>query len=185
MTDVSRILTMIEQGDPGAPELLLPLVYEELRQLAAARMLREQPGQSLQATALVHEAWLKMMGPDGDRGFAGRRHFFSAAAEAMRQILVDRARRRLSHRHGGAWQRLLESPDVAAPVQDAEQTLAVHELLDRLAALYPRPAEVARMRFFLQMTFAEIGEILEYSSDTAESDWAFARAWLKREWMRE
>src|SRR5688572_17195648 len=182
MSDVTRILSAIQQGEPQASEQLLPLVYEELRKLAAAKLAQEKPGQTLQATALVHEAYLRLVGKDGTTAFAGRRHFFGAAAEAMRWILVDQARRKLTIRHGGEWHRVSELGDVAAVEQEAEQTVIIHEMLDGLAATHPRPAEVAKMRLFLLMTFVEIAEVLGLSADTAESDWAFARAWLKREW---
>jgi len=183
MREVTRILFAIEQGDPQAAEQLLPLVYDELRKLAASKLAQEQPGQTLQATALVHEAYLKIVDGSGAGDFANRKHFFAAAAEAMRQILVDQARRKLTVRHGGGWQRRDGSLEFAGPMQDPAVTVAMNELLDRLAEQQPRPALVAKMRLYLQMTFGEIGEILALSADTAESDWAYARAWLKRAWQ--
>jgi len=186
MSDVTRILNQIEQGDPRASEELLPLVYGELRVLARQRLANEKPGQTLQATALVHDAYLRLIGPNGEsQKWDNRGHFFAAAAEAMRRILVDRARRKLTKRHGGAWQRVELLDDLDVGEQDAAETLAVHEHLDRLAEQSPRAVDVAKMRVFLNMTFVEIGEVLQISADTARSDWAYARAWLKRAWRQE
>lgn len=182
--DVTLILSRIEQGDPHAADELLPLVYNELRKLAAARMAQEKPGQTLQATALVHEAYLKLVGGKTPRNFANRQHFFAAGAEAMRRILVDEARRKLSVRHGGQWRRHDSPQDFADAEQDPAETIAVDELLDRLAKDHARPAQVAKMRLYLEMTFCEIAEVLDVSADTAESDWAYARAWMKRAWQR-
>lgn len=184
MVDVSHLLQQIDSGDSCAADQLLPLVYDELRKLAAAKLAREKPGQTLQATALVHEAWLRLVGSGSPGGFSGRRHFFAAAAEAMRRILVDQARRRMTVRHGGEAQRLPELPDVPAPQQFSENEIVIDELLGRLAAQYPRQAEVSKMRMFLELKFTEIAEILGVSPDTVEADWAFARAWLKREWQQ-
>jgi RNA polymerase sigma factor (TIGR02999 family) len=185
VSDVSRILSQIEAGDPAAAEQLFPLVYDELRRLAATKLAREKPGQTLQATALVHEAWLKLTGAGLQKNFSNQQHFFSIAAEAMRQILVDRARKKLTIRHGGDWKRIPEPPELSAKTNDPGQTMAVHELLDRFGVKHVRQAEVAKMHLFLQMTFAEISEVMGLSADTIESDWAFARAWLKREWHIE
>lgn len=182
MADVSRIVLQIEAGDPLAVGQLLPLVYDELRRLAAARLAREKPGQTLQATALVHEAWMRLIGKDGGVTFESRKHFFGAAAEAMRRILVDQARRKQCVRHGGDWNRVDGLPDVPDAWPEIDQTIAVHELLDLLAAKHPRQAEVAKLRLFLQLTFVEMGELLGVSADSAENDWKFARAWLRREW---
>lgn len=182
MSDVTRILSQIESGDPSAADKLLPLVYDELRKLAAAKLAREKPGQTLQATALVHEAYLRLMGNTGANSFAHQRHFFAAAAEAMRRILVDQARRKLSVRHGGQWQRVGELTELLGADSDAEQTVAVDELLDQFSGKYSRQAEVAKMRIFMEFTLKEIADVLGVSADTAESDWAFARCWLKREW---
>jgi len=182
MSEVTRILSQIEAGDPSAADQLLPLVYDELRKLAAARLAQEKPGQTLQATALVHEAYLKLVGKDGSAVFENRQHFFAAAAEAMRCILVDQARRKLAVRHGGEWHRVAELRDLPDVQQEPDQTVIIHELLDQLAKAHGRPAEVAKMRLFLQFTFVEIAEVTGLSADTAESDWAFARAWLKRAW---
>ncbi len=182
MSDVTRILSQIESGDPAAAGQLLPLVYDELRRLAAVRLAQEKPGQTLQATALVHEAWMRLIGNDGGASFESRKHFFGAAVEAMRRILVDQARRKQSVRHGGDWNRVDVLPDVPDVGLEVDQTIAVHELLDLLAAKHPRQAEVAKLRLFLQMTFVEIGSVLGVSADSAENDWTFARAWLRREW---
>lgn len=185
MTDVSRILQQIESGDTLAADRLLPLVYNELRKLAAARLNQEKPGQTLQATALVHEAYLRLVGHDGTAAFANRQHFFTAAAEAMRRILVDQARRKLAVRHGGEWQRVTELKECPVADGDAEQTVIIHDLLDHLATTHPRQVKVAKMRLFLQLTFVEIAEIMSLSADTPESDWDFARAWLKRAWRQD
>ena len=157
MSDVTQILQQIESGDPTAAELLLPLVYDELRKLAAVRLSQEKPGQTLQATGLVHEAYLRLVGPDGAASFANRQHFFAAAAEAMRRILVDQARRKLTERHGGQWQRVAEPTHDPVADGDAEQTVIIHDLLDHLGKTHPRQVEVAKMRLFLQLKFTEIG----------------------------
>lgn len=191
MNDVTRILSQIEAGDPSAAEQLLPLVYDELRKLAAAKLAHESPGQTLQATALVHEAYLRLVARPQcelsesapyEPAWNGRGHFFAAAAEAMRRILVDQARRKLAVRHGGEWQRVPELKEHPVADGEAEQTIIIHDLLDHLGTTYPRQVKVAKMRLFLQLTFAEIAEVMNLSADTAESDWNFARAWLKREW---
>jgi RNA polymerase sigma factor (TIGR02999 family) len=185
MSDVTQILHQIEAGDPTAADLLLPLVYDELRKLAAVRLNQEKPGQTLQATGLVHEAYLRLVGPDGAASFANRQHFFASAAEAMRRILVDQARRKLAVRHGGQWQRVAEPTHDPVADGDPEQTLIIHDLLDHLGKTHPRQVEVAKMRLFLQLKFTEIAEVMNLSADTAESDWSFARAWLQREWERK
>jgi RNA polymerase sigma factor (TIGR02999 family) len=185
MSDVTQILHQIEAGDPTAANLLLPLVYDELRKLAAVRLQQEKPGQTLQATGLVHEAYLRLVGPEGAASFANRQHFFASAAEAMRRILVDQARRKLTERHGGQWQRIAEPTNDPVADVDPEQTLIIHDLLDHLGKTHPRQVEVAKMRLFLQLKFTEIAEVMNVSADTAESDWSFARAWLQREWQKE
>ncbi len=165
---------------PVRAEELLPLVYEELRRMAAQRMSREAPGQTLQATALVHEAWLKL----GAGCFDSRAHFFAAAAEAMRRILVDNARRKQAGKHGGGMQRAdWSSLDVAAEAPD-EQVLAVHEALDRLAARDPLGAELIKLRFFAGLPNVEAAELLGLSERTAKRTWAYARAWLFEELRR-
>jgi RNA polymerase sigma factor (TIGR02999 family) len=183
MSDVTRILLQIEAGDPLAADQLLPIVYDELRKMAAAKLAQENPGQTLQATALVHEAYLRLIGKNHVATFENQKHFFAAAAEAMRRILVDQARRKQCVRHGGDRQRIPELPDVADHPPTVDQTLAVDELIDKLAAEHPRPAEVAKLRLFLELAFAEIAEVLGISVDSAENDWKFARAWLRRVWI--
>lgn len=180
MTDVTQILSALEQGDPRAAEQLLPLVYDELRRLAADKLARESPGQTLQATALVHEAYLRLVGPQ-DPGWNGRGHFFAAAAEAMRRILVEGARRKKRLRHGGEGRRLelddLDLIDEAPP----EDLLAVDEALARLAQKDPLAARLVKLRFFAGLTMPEAAEALGVPLRTAERNWAYARAWLHRE----
>ena len=184
VSDVTRILESIEQGNPRAAEELLPLVYGELRKLAAARMANESPHQTLQATALVHEAWLRLVGEQSPK-FANRAHFFAAAAEAMRRILIDKARRRQARRHGGDQQRVdLDDVEVAAPGDD-EELLAVHAALEQLSAQNQTEAELVKLRYFVGMTLAEAAEALDISERTADNYWAHARAWLYREIKRE
>jgi RNA polymerase sigma factor (TIGR02999 family) len=178
MSDVTQLLSAIDAGDPKAAGQLLPLVYEELRRLAASKMAREKPGQTLQATALVHEAWLRLAGSNHQQ-WRGRAHFFAAAAEAMRRILIDKARRKASLK-GGLDQPLEELHEskigLAAP---ADEILAVHEALDALAAEDATAAAVVKLRYFAGMTIAEIAEALEISPRSADRHWVFARAWLK------
>ena len=181
MSEVTSILTSINAGTPQAAERLLPLVYDELRSFAARRLAQEKPGQTLQATALVHEAWLKLAGGVEKPNWNDRTHFFAAAAEAMRRILVDNARRKRCVRHGGELERVdLEHIQMPAPAQSEDDLLAVHEALDELASLEPRKAELVKLRFFIGLTFAEAAEVLGISEITAKRDWAFARAWLYR-----
>jgi RNA polymerase sigma factor (TIGR02999 family) len=184
MNDVTRILSAIDQGDPDAAERLLPLVYEELRLLAAQRLAQEKPGQTLQATALVHDAYLRLVDVDQAQQWNSRGHFFAAAAEAMRRILVERARRKGRIRHGGGLQRVdLPDVDVAAPTDD-EQILHLDEALTRLATARPQAAELVKLRFFTGLTLEEIAPILALSPRTARRLWAFARAWLRRDMER-
>ena len=174
---VTQVLEAIGAGDEQAAEKLLPLVYEELRRLAAARMAREAPGQTLQPTALVHEAWLKLVG-SGRQHWESRRHFFSAAAEAMRHILIDRARKRQCERHGGGQQRVdIAEVEVAAPVED-ETLLALNEAIDELEKLDPAKAEVVKLKFFVGLSEREAAELLGVSERTIERRWAYAQAWL-------
>jgi RNA polymerase sigma factor (TIGR02999 family) len=183
--DITVILQRVEQGDEQAADRLLPLVYGELRKLAAAKMAAEAPGQTLQATALVHEAWLRL-GGDAQPVWQNRAHFFAASAEAMRRILIDNARRRRAERHGGAVVKMSASVtgfDVAAPLQD-DEILLLHEALDGLAAHSPRKAELVKMSYFIGLTFAEIAQVLGITTRTAERDWAYARAWLFNEVAR-
>ena len=185
MDEVSGLISAIERGDPQAAERLLPLVYNELRRLASRRLEREAPGQTLQATALVHEAYLRLVGGDPDRRWDGRAHFFAAAAEAMRRILVERARRRGRLRHGGGLLRLdgLDA-EVAADAGDDEQILLLDEALTRLAAGRPQAAELVKLRFFSGLTAEEAAPLVGVSERSARRLWAFARAWLRRDMER-
>ena len=177
MSDVTRLLDAVEQGDPKAAEELLPLVYQELRKLAAAKMALQPDGQTLQATALVHEAWLRLTdGPN--RQYASRRHFFSAAAQAMRHLLIERARRKLRERHGGVLQRVDgEDVEIAAPADD-ERLIHINTALEELALLAPEKAEVVKLRFFVGLDEKEIAELLNLSPRTVERYWSYAKAWL-------
>jgi RNA polymerase sigma factor (TIGR02999 family) len=180
MSDATLLLTAVEQGDSQAAEKLLELVYEELRRLATHRMAQEAPGQTLQPTALVHEAWVRLVG-DKNPKFENRAHFFSAAAEAMRRILIDRARRKLTQRHGGGYERVgLDGYDLAAPEAE-DQLLAVHDALDKLSQLHPVQAELVKLRYFAGLTNEETAQILGISVSTAKNYWAFSRAWLFQE----
>lgn len=180
MSDITRILTAIEQGDSGAADQLLPLVYEELRKLAAHRMAKEAAGQTLQPTALVHEAWLRLVGEQNTK-FANRSHFFAAAAEAMRRILIDSARRKRAVRHGGGQQRVnVDEVQLMSPT-DEDQLFAVNEALDKLAAQSKPEAELVKLRYFVGMTLEEAAHVLGISARTADNYWAHARAWLFRE----
>ena len=180
MNDVTRVLQSIEQGDPKAADELLPLVYEELRKLASWRMAREAPGQTLQATALVHEAYLRLIG-QADQSWQNSRHFFSAAAEAMRRILVERARQKARQKYGGDWQRVdLEEINVATESND-ETLLFVSDALEKLAVKDPACAELIKLRFFAGIPNRQAAEILGLSERTAKRNWAYARAWLAKE----
>lgn len=179
MTKVTRILAAIEQGDAQAADELLPLVYEELRRLAARQLRREKPGQTLEATALVHEAWLRLCGSAKPAAYQGRGHFFAAAASAMRRILVDHARKKQTAKRGGGRTRLpLDS--VAAP-KPVEELLALHEALQRLAEIDPVKAQLVELRYFAGLTADQAAEVLGISASNADRHWAFARAWLRRE----
>ena len=183
MSDVTRILDAIEHGDAKATDELLPLVYEELRKLAAHRMENEAPGQTLQPTALVHEAWLRLVGSENPK-FEGRAHFFGAAAEAMRRILIDRARRKRALRHGGGQQRVkVEDVEISAVPED-DQLLAVSEALDKFAARDKAKAELVKLRYFVGMTIEEAAQMLGISQPTAKRWWTYARAWLYDEITR-
>jgi len=180
MSDATHILESLAKGDPTAADDLLPLVYQELRRLAAHKMAAQAPGHTLQPTALVHEAWMRLAGDKPGR-FAGRAHFFSAAAEAMRHILIDSARRKLAVRHGGGQARADSSEvEIAAPA-DTDEMLAIHEVLDKLAAEDPKKAELAKLRYFAGLTFEETAEVLGISVATAKRHWAYARAFLYAE----
>ena len=179
MSDVTRILSDIEQGDPSAAEQLLPLVYDELRKLAAAKLGNEKPGQTLQATALVHEAYLRLVDVDRAQHWNSRGHFFGAAAEAMRRILVDHARRKLADKRGaGAVHRELSECDVALCDNPAE-ILAVHDALDQLAAEDATAAELVKLRYFAGFSMIEVSETLGISRRQAQYIWAFARCFLR------
>src|ERR1039457_7225829 len=180
VSDLTRMIEAIQQGDPKAADELLPLVYEELRRLAAAKMANEAAGNTLQATALVHEAWLRLVGNENPK-YAGRAHFFAAAAEAMRRILIDRARRKCSLRHGGGQERVdIQQVDVASPGAD-EQLLAVNDALDKLASQDPTEAELVKLRYFVGLTTEEAASLLGISARTARNYWAHARTWLYHE----
>jgi RNA polymerase sigma factor (TIGR02999 family) len=180
MSQVTRILESIDRGESQAAEQLLPLVYAELRRLAAHKMAAENPGQTLQPTALVHEAWLKLVGQE-NRRFHDRNHFFAAAAEAMRRILTDNARRKLAQRHGGGQQRVELDGWAAAAAPEDDQVLAVSEALEKFARLDPQRAELVKLRYFVGLTFVEAADVLGISEITAKRYWAFARAWLHEE----
>jgi len=181
MTDVTQILSKIESGDPAAAEQLLPLVYEELRKLAAVRLAAEPSGNTLQPTALVHEAYLRLVGSANGDSWDHRGHFFAAAAEAMRRILIDNARRRAAERHGGGLQRQVLAADAAPSPEPREDLLALDEALDRLAAEDPLKANLVKLRYFVGLSLPEAAAALGLSERTAGRHWAFARAWLRRE----
>jgi RNA polymerase sigma factor (TIGR02999 family) len=180
MSEATLLLTAVQRGDPDAAGKLLDLVYEDLRRLATGKMAREAPGQTLQPTELVHEAWLRLVG-SRNASFENRAHFFSAAAEAMRRILIDRARRKLTARHGGGFRRTdLEGQSLAAPDLD-KQIIAVHDVLDDFAKEHPVQAELVKLRYFAGLTNEEAAEILGISVSTVKNYWSFSRAWLLRE----
>jgi RNA polymerase sigma factor (TIGR02999 family) len=181
MTDVTTILSAIERGDPRAAEQLLPLVYDELRRLAVQKLAQEKPGQTLQATALVHEAYLRLVDSDNEQDWSGRGHFFAACGEAMRRILIENARRKQSLKRGGG-QRHLDSDgvDIALP-EPCEDLLALDEALVRLAAADPQAARLVQLRYFTGLTIADAAEALGMAPRSAARLWTFARAWLRRE----
>src|ERR1017187_5526731 len=180
MSDVTQIFSAIRKGDPRAAEELLPLVYQELRRLATYKMANELPGQTLQPTALVHEAWLKLIGNE-QQTWQNRAHFFGAAAEAMRRILIDNARRKRAQKHGGGQQRLdIADLDLAGVAKD-DELLAVHEALDNFAKEDPQKAEMVKLRYFAGLSFEEVAEVLNISVPTAKRWWAYARASLFQE----
>jgi RNA polymerase sigma factor (TIGR02999 family) len=178
MSDVTRILSAIEQGDPSAAAQLLPLVYDELRQLAAEKMANERPGQTLEATALVHEAYLRLVGDGAEPHWNGRGHFFAAAAQAMRNILVDNARRKRRPKHGGGRRRVTLDEALPAPPDDAGGLLALDEALSRLAAEDPEAARIVQLRYFAGLSVEEAAQALGISRAHAYRQWTFARAWL-------
>jgi RNA polymerase sigma factor (TIGR02999 family) len=179
MSDVTRILSQIESGDPRAAEQLLPAVYDELRKLAAAKLAQEKPGQTLQATALVHEAFVRLVDVDKAQHWNSRGHFFAAAAEAMRRILVERARRKERVRHGGERQRQDSAEADLVADQRLAEILKVDAALDELAEQDPRAAELVKLRFFVGMTTAEAATALGVSTRTLERTWVYAKAWLR------
>jgi RNA polymerase sigma factor (TIGR02999 family) len=182
MNETTRLISAIERGDSQAAEQLLPLVYTELRRLAAERLAREAAGQTLQATALVHEAYLRLVGAEDPR-WNGRGHFFAAAAEAMRRILIERARRIRALRRGGGRQRVEFDPALLAAPERSEDLLALDEALDRLAIKHARKAELVKLRFFAGLTMDQAAETLGISVATAHRDWNYARAWLHQSVM--
>jgi RNA polymerase sigma factor (TIGR02999 family) len=184
MTDVTRILNAIDEGNPQAANKLLPLVYDELRRLAAQKLAHEAPGHTLEATALVHEAYLRLVGPGNAQHWDSRGHFFAAAAEAMRRILVENARRKRSHKHGGGLARHdLDDVQPAAP-ELGEELLALDEALTRLADKDPQKAELVKLRHFAGLTIQQAAQALGISITTANRHWAYARAWLHQEIAR-
>ena len=185
MSDVTRILQQIDQGNRAAAEQLLPLLYDELRQLAAAKLVHERPGQTLQATALVHEAYLRLVADcQGGTNWDGRGHFFAAAAEAMRRILVDNARRKMRRKHGGSQSRV-ELDDLAIEaLEPREDLLALDTALNKLKSADGTAAELIQLRYFAGLTLVEAAQILDISTRSADRTWAYAKAWLHREMQK-
>lgn len=178
MSEITQLMGAAHAGDPKAAEELLALVYEELRKLAATKLAQEKPGQTLQATALVHEAWLRLVGSTGPKVWNGQNHFFGAAAEAMRRILVDRARQKACVRHGGMLERV-DLDHVTIATEDSDHTvLAVQEALEKLAVEAPQKAEIVKLRYFTGLEHAEIAQVLGLSEPTVRRHWAYARSWL-------
>lgn len=183
---ITKILQRTEQGDPVAAEQLLPLVYDELRKLATRKMGEESSTQTLQPTALVHEAWLRLSGDNGRNTFSNRSHFFGAAAEAMRRILIERARRRTAAKRGGGAAHLdVDAIEIAAPVADDEALLRLNEALEKLATVDARKAELVKLRYFAGMKYEEAAMVLDIAVATAKEWWAYARAWLAVEMRAE
>jgi RNA polymerase sigma factor (TIGR02999 family) len=180
MSEVTRILSAIEQGDPTAAEQLLPLVYAELRQLAGQRLAQEKPGQTLQATALVHEAYLRLVDTDEAQHWGSRGHFFAAAAEAMRRILIENARRKKRRKRGGDVQRVQLDPAQLSYLSPAEDILAIDDALACLAAEDPQAAQLVKLRFYAGLSVEEAAQMVGLARSTAYEHWAYARAWLHR-----
>jgi RNA polymerase sigma factor (TIGR02999 family) len=185
MNEVTRILNAVNQGDQHAASELLPLLYEELRKLAAARLAHEPAGQTLQATALVHEAYLRLVGGEEEQNWENRGHFFAAAAEAMRRILIDNARRKLRVRHGGEFERIELPAEISECNDRPERLIELDEALTRLAAEDSLAAEVVKLHFFAGLSLEEVGAILGMSRASAYRQWAYARSWLKSELENE
>jgi RNA polymerase sigma factor (TIGR02999 family) len=181
MDAITHVLNAIDQGDPHAAEQLLPLVYDELRKLAAQRLAQEKPGQTLQATALVHEAYLRLVGGGHEENWNGRGHFFAAAAEAIRRILVEQARRKQSAKHGGGWERIELDEDHAPADRAADRLLDLDRVLTRLREVEPVSARLVELRYFAGLTMEQAAAALGLPLRTAERNWTFARTWLHRE----
>jgi RNA polymerase sigma factor (TIGR02999 family) len=181
MSDVTRILSQIESGDLAAADKLLPLVYDELRKLAAARLAQEKPGQTLQATALVHDAYLRLARGSGSEFWQSRGHFFAAAAEAMRRILIEKARHKGRIRHGGGGKRVTLSDVAIVSGENSDEVLDVHEVFSRFAAIEPAKAELVKLRFYAGLSIDEAADLLGISRTTAKRHWAYARAWMLAE----
>ena len=181
MADVTQILSQIEQGDPSAAKELLPLIYDELRKLAAARLKDEKPGQTLQATALVHEAYIRLVDQKQAQQWNSRGHFFAAAAEAMRRILIDNARKKLRQKHGGGHQKVDIDPVDLITSAPPDELLAIDDALSALAKVDPQAAELVKLRYYAGLSVAEAAEMIGIARSTAYEHWAYARAWLRRE----
>jgi RNA polymerase sigma factor (TIGR02999 family) len=181
MSDVTQILSQIEQGNPQAAEKLLPLVYDELRKLAAVKLAQEKPGQTLQATALVHEAYVKLVNGQERQQWNSRGHFFGAAAEAMRRILVDNARRKMAQKQGGEWQRTKADFERMSAPETSEEVLAIDEALAKLSHQKPAVAKLVELRYFAGLSLEEAASVLQLSARTAHRYWAYAKAWLHQE----
>lgn len=185
MTDVTRVLSEIERGDPAAAEQLLPLVYAELRRLASARLANEKPGQTLQATALVHEAYMRLIAPSDPPSWESRGHFFAAAAESMRRILIDQARRKKTARAGGDRKRVSLAIVEPETEPDDVDLLALDDALAKLEALHPRKSRLVKLRYFAGLTIAQAAEALGIATSTADADWVYAKGWLRLELEKE
>jgi RNA polymerase sigma factor (TIGR02999 family) len=181
MNEITQLLNAIHEGQPEAAGRLMPLLFNELRALAARLLANERPGQTLTATALVHEAYLRLVGPSREQGWEGRRHFFSAAADAMRRILVENARRKGSQKRGGDFRRQELCPDEVTLPEVSEDVLALDEALEKLRATDPQAGELVRLRYFAGLTIKEAAEVMGVSPRTADARWAYARAWLLAE----